>query len=551
MAHGLNNRNRGYRRCIAAVTSAVCAMALLAGHTAGAAGETPRDSMRPDVARFRTRVEAILAGADASRSYWGILVADRDTGQTLYSLNADHYFTPASNAKLVTTALALAKLGPGYRFRTTLESDGTLGADGRLAGDLILVGRGDPDLSNRVFPFAGEFARQGATDKMFADMVDAAVSKGLREVDGDIVADDSYFPYDPYPAGWSVGDLFFDFGVPVSAITFNDNVVSILIQPGARTGNPAAITTQPAAALGTLAHSVTTSAAAEMPAIAVVRQPGENFLLLRGTIPAGHEPIKLDLAMIAPAETAARTIENLLEARGVRVTGGIRVQHSAPPETTAAGDPVLPHTKPRERDHHLVLAEHFSPPLRESVELTNKISQNLHAEIFLRTVGREKLGLASTAAGLKVERDFLQAAGVPDGDIVLSDGSGLSRDDLVTPRAMVDLLRYALHQPWGSDFMASLPVSGANGTLSGRMRNSPASGLIQAKTGATERVHALTGYATTLRGEYLVFSIFCNNDAQHGANASKPLDDIATAMVEILGPVPAVSKAARPKFGAP
>jgi D-alanyl-D-alanine carboxypeptidase/D-alanyl-D-alanine-endopeptidase (penicillin-binding protein 4) len=533
----------GCRRRTAATLLSVSLLALAGAGRAGARRAPPTTS-RGDLARFRARVEAILAAPPANRSSWGILVADRDSGETLYSLNSSQFFTPASNAKLITTALALATLGPDYRFRTTLESNGTLGVDGKLSGDLILVGRGDPDLSNRIFPFAGEFARQGAIDKIFADMVDAAIAKGLREVDGDVVADDSYFPYDPYPAGWNVGDLFFDFGVPVSAISFNDNVVSILIQPGARAGDPATISTQPAASLETLAHSVSTSSAGGMPQIAVVRQPGANFLLLRGTIPAGHAPVKLDLAMIAPAETAARDIKDLLDARGVRVTGGIRVQHSAPPETTAAGEPVLPAGGQKPETHRLVLAEHISPPLSESVELTNKISQNLHAEIYLRTVGREKLGLASTAAGLKVERGFLESAGIPSGDVVLSDGSGLARDDLVTPRAMVELLRYAARAPWAKEYLASLPVSGSDGTLDDRMRNSPAAGLIQAKTGATERVHALSGYATTIRGEYLVFSIFCNNNAQRGAEATKPVDDIATAMVEMLGPVPAISHAA-------
>ncbi|MGA9882667.1 MAG: D-alanyl-D-alanine carboxypeptidase/D-alanyl-D-alanine-endopeptidase [Candidatus Acidiferrales bacterium] len=536
----------GCRARAAAVVAMACALGLLPVHAAGVTRPTRADA-RSDVARFRARVDAILSGANASRSYWGILVADRDTGETLYSLNADHYFTPASNAKLIVTAMALADLGPDYRFRTTLESDGTLGADGRLSGDLILVGRGDPDISNRTFPFAGEFARQGAIDKVYSDMVEAAVSKGLREVDGDVVADDSYFPYDPYPAGWSVGDLFFDFGVPVSAITFNDNVVSIMIQPGARPGDPAVLTTEPSASLETLAQAVTTSAPGEMSQIAVVRQPGSNFLLLRGTIPVGHAPVKLDLAMIAPAETAARDIKDLLEARGVRVTGGIRVRHSAPPETTAAGEPVLPIADARPDTHRTVLAEHMSPPLHESVQLTDKISQNLHAEIFLRMVGREKLGLASTAAGLKVERAFLGSAGVSDGDVVLSDGSGLSRDDLVTPRAMVNLLRYASRAPWAQEYLSSLPISGVDGTLADRMRNSPATGLIEAKTGATERVHALTGYATTVRGEYLVFSIFRNNNTQRGADATKPVDDIATAMVEMLGPVPAISRPARTK----
>ncbi|MGH9688457.1 MAG: D-alanyl-D-alanine carboxypeptidase/D-alanyl-D-alanine endopeptidase [Candidatus Acidiferrales bacterium] len=523
-----------------------CALALLPVHAAGVT-QSARANAHSDVAKFRARVDAILSAPNTSRSYWGILVADRDTGETLYSLNADRFFTPASNAKLIVTAMALADLGPDYRFRTTFESDGTLGADGRLSGDLILVGRGDPDISNRTFPFAGEFARQGAIDKVFSDMVGAAVAKGLREVDGDIVADDRYFPYDPYPAGWSVGDLFFDFGVPVSAITFNDNVNSIVIQPGMRAGDPAVLTTEPSASLETLAQVVITSAPGEMPQIAVVRQPGSNFLLLRGTIPVGHAPVKLDLAMIAPEKTAARDIKDLLEARGVRVTGGIRLQHSAPPETTADGEPVLSNLDAQPDAHRTVLAVHMSSPLRESIQLTNKISQNLHAEIFLRMVGREKLGLASTAAGLKAERAFLQSAGVPDGDVVLSDGSGLSRDDLVTPRAMVSLLRYASRAPWAQEYLSSLPISGVDGTLADRMRNSPATGLIEAKTGATERVHALTGYATTVRGEYLVFSIFCNDNTQRGAEATKPLDDIATAMVEMLGPVPAISRPARTK----
>jgi serine-type D-Ala-D-Ala carboxypeptidase/endopeptidase (penicillin-binding protein 4) len=541
-----SNRRRGCNRGTPALLLPLCATVLLLALGAGARSSADA-ATRPDVARFRARVSAILAQPQAKSALWGILVADRDTGQTLYALNPDDFFAPASNAKIVTTALALATLGPDYHFRTTLESDATLGADGRLAGDLILVGRGDPDLSNRIFPFVSENAREGPADKIFAELADAAVAKGLREVDGDIVADDSYFPYDPYPAGWSVGDLFFDFGVPVSAITFNDNIDSILVQPGHGEGDPATVTTEPATALATLAHDVTTGAAGGAPQIAVVRQPGANFLLLRGEIPAGHEPVKLDLAMTAPAETAARALKQLLEERGVRVTGAIRVQHGPPPETTAAGEPVLPSATRAPDLHRLVLAEHISPPLLESIRLTNKISQNLHAELFLRAVGREKLGLGSTAAGLKVERGFLKAAGVPDGDVVLSDGSGLARDDLVTPRALVDLLRYAASASWGSNFLSTLPVAGVDGTLAGRMRNTPATGLIEAKTGATERVHTLSGYATTRHGEFLVFSILCNNDAQRGPDATKPVDAIATAMVETLGQAPAAKKPVRRK----
>lgn len=491
---------------------------------------------RADLAQFRARVETALAEIHAQKADWGILVADRDTGETLYALNADHFFAPASNEKVFTTALALATLGRDYRFRTTLESAATLGSDGRLAGDLVFVGRGDPDLSNRKFPYAGKAEREGPIEKVLAEMADAAVAKGLREVDGDIVADDSYFPYDPYPAGWSLGDTFFTFGAPVSAIAFNDNTVSIDVQPGERAGDAATIAAEPAAALSNLQYAVTTSPPDGKANLAVVREPGPNFILLRGSVPADHSATHIDLAMTDPADTAARTLRQLFEARGVRVTGGIRVQHAAPPENTPAGEPVIPDPFAGPPDPNtFTLAEHLSPTLLESIRFTNKTSNNLHAELFLRTVGREKLGIGSTASGLKVEQDFLRVAGIAEGDVVLSDGSGLARDDLVTPRAMVTLLRYAAHQPWGADFLSTLPVAGTDGTLEDRMKNTPASGLIEAKTGTVEHDHSLSGYATTLGGEYLAFAIFCNNDPEHGVGPTATIDAIATAMVEALG----------------
>src|SRR5580692_12229218 len=211
---------------------------------------------RPGLQRFRARVDAALADSRASKAFWGILIADRDTGQTLYELNADKFFTPASNAKIFTSALVLSTLPRDFRFHTTLETTGQLGADGRLVGDLILVGHGDPDFSNRKFPYAGKVEHQGAADAPLVEMVEQAVSKGLREVDGDIVADDSYFPYDPYPPGWSVGDLFFTFGAPISALAFNDDSFSIAVSPGMHVGDPASVTVEPAAAIGTIGHEL-------------------------------------------------------------------------------------------------------------------------------------------------------------------------------------------------------------------------------------------------------------------------------------------------------
>lgn len=489
------------------------------------------------MARFRAQLDAILAQQHASRANWGVLITDRDTGEILYDLNSQRFFAPASTAKIFVTALSLGTLGPDYRFRTTLEAKNAIDSSGRLASDLILVGRGDPDLSNVKFPFAGRVERDGPSEKGLADLADAVVAKGLREVDGDIVADDSYFPYDPYPAKWTIGDLFFEYAGPINALTFNENVVTVVVEPGSRESDPARIESEPAAALESFSHDVLTVGSGGQPQFAVVRQPGLDFVLLRGTIPLGHAPARVNLAMTQPAETAGLALKQLLESRGVRVTGQVRVQHSPPPVTTASGDPVMvPNTPVLPLPNPAVLAERQSPRLIDDLRLTNKVSQNLHAEILLRTVGREKFGLGSTAAGLKVERDFLRAAGIADDEVILSDGSGLARDDLVTPRAVVALLRYAAQQPWGAQFLSTLPVSGTDGTLQDRMKNTPAAGLIQAKTGTIEHDYGLAGYATTAGGEYLAFAIYSGNNPQKPHDGDLAIDSIAEAMVQTLGP---------------
>jgi len=490
---------------------------------------------RKDVARFGTRVQAALTEAHAQKALWGILVVDRDSGETLYELNADRFFTPASNAKIFTTSLALATLGPNFRFRTTFESGGKLSAEGHLIGDLTLVGRGDPDLSNRKFPYAGKVERDGPVEKILAEMADEAVSKGLKEIDGDIVADDSYYPYDPYPPGWSIGDIFFTFGSSISAIAFNDNSIGVTVLPGAKVGDPATVNVEPAAAADSFTRHISTVDIGGKEEIGVVRQPGPDFMLLQGTIPLAHPAIKLDLAMPDPAETAGLALKQIFESRGVLVTGTVRVHHAPPPEIYPDAPVVLGPPPTPAGPNTIVLAEHLSLPLIESVRLTNKVSQNLHAELLLRAVAREKKGFGVTDAGLWVEQDFLKSAGIADGDVVLSDGSGLARDDLVTPRAVVQLLRFDDRQSWGPDFIASFPIAGVDGTLESRMVGTAAAGRILAKTGGLDHVRALSGFATTTGGEHLIFSVFGNNNPQRGRDSAVAIDSIAVAMIETLG----------------
>lgn len=422
--------------------------------TAGFATQTfqaqsaPRNTAgRPDIERFRAQVAAALSDAHAQKANWGILVADAATGRPLYELNADRFFAPASNTKIFTTVLALSALGPEHQFRTTLETTGTLSSDGRLDGDLILVGRGDPDLSNRKFPFTGEWDREGAPERILGELADQAIAKGVKEISGDIVADDTFYPYDPYPEGWTAGDLLFSFGAPVGAILFDDNTVTIDIRAGAHAGDPAILKVEPEAARTGFDSQVMTAPGGGKTDLAVVRQPGPNFILLRGTIPVGASSSHLELSITRPAEIAGRAMKQVLEARGVAVGGTVQELESAAPVVNAAGEPGKPEVR-NDSMNRTVVAEHLSPSLLESVRLTNKISHNLHAEIFLREVGREKFGTASTAAGLTIEREFLRQAGVADGDVVLIDGSGLSRQNLATPRAIVAVLRYAQRQSW-------------------------------------------------------------------------------------------------------
>jgi serine-type D-Ala-D-Ala carboxypeptidase/endopeptidase (penicillin-binding protein 4) len=503
--------------------------------TKSTAAKSAPPGSRKDVARFTARVQSALSETHAAKASWGILVLDRDTGETLYESNADRYFTPASNAKVFTTSLALAELGPDFRFRTTLESSAQISSDGKLAGDLRLIGRGDPDLSNRKFPFAGKVERDGPVEKILEEMADEAVAKGLKEIDGDIVADDSYYPYDPYPPGWAVGDVFFTFGSPIGAIALNDNCISVTILPGAKVGDPANVVVEPAAALDTFSRRIVTVDAFAKPEVGVVRQPGLEFMLLQGAIPVGHSALKLELAMPDPAETAGLALKQIFESRGVHVTGTVRVHHAAPPEIYPDAPVVLgPLPEPVDPNTN-ILAEHLSLPLIESVKLTNKVSQNLHAELLLRAVGHEKKGYGITDAGLWVEQDFLKSIGVADGDVVFSDGSGLARDDLVTPRAIVQLLRYDDKQAWGPAYIATLPISGVDGTLENRMQGTAAAGRILAKTGSLDHVHSLSGFATTLGGERLVFAIFENNNPQHAREAAAGFDSIVVAMVETLG----------------
>jgi serine-type D-Ala-D-Ala carboxypeptidase/endopeptidase (penicillin-binding protein 4) len=473
--------------------------------------------------RFAVRADSLLGAPPVSKGEWGLLIVDAANGEVLYEKNAASYFVPASNMKLLTTALALDKLGLNYRFRTTIETDGALSPAGVLWGNLILVGRGDPNLSNRKFPFDTKEEFDGPPERVLAELADQLVARGLKEISGDIVGDDSYFPRERYPDGWEIDDIVWEYGAAISAIVVDDNTVTLTLIPGEKAGDSVSTLLEPSTPDFTVKNQVTTSGAKDKPDLRLTREPGAPTIQVTGTLPAKSEPRKLVLAIEEPAQHAATLLAQLLAQRGVKFTGEIRAQHDAD----------------RAESSRTVLAEHLSLPLGDTVKLVNKISQNLHTEVLLRVAARQQGVWATPEDLLKFPVEFYSRAGIADDDVIQTDGSGLSRHDMVTPRALVALLQFAQKQPWFAAYYSSLPVSGIDGTLNDHMKNSPITGRIHAKTGSVSHVRTLSGYADTPGGRHLIFSFLSNNQGGKNHETYDALESLCEAMIQEFDAAPA------------
>lgn len=483
---------------------------------------------------LKKQIETIVGQPDLAHSFWGVEIASATTGKVLYSLNADKLFTPASNTKLFTTAAALALIGPDYQFRTTVETNGSLDKYGRLTGDVILVGRGDPTLSGRELPYNTRTQRDADPVRVLEQLADELVQKGVKYVDGDVVADDTYFAFERYGEGWSQDDLVWADGAPVSALTINDNVVFVNIMPGTHPGDKAFVSVTPFADYFRIDNRLMTTPAGTGRRLYINREPGSTELTLWGTIPTDDTGASEGLAIDDPAEFAASLFRHLLEVRGISIYGKDRTRHtelaslSTFTSTVVAGggggdsrlpSPVGP----------LVLAEHQSAPLSEDIEVVNKVSQNLHAEILLRLLGREKGTAGTVQAGLEVLHGFLNNAGISSDEYDFHDGSGLSRENLVTPHAIVELLQYAAGQPWGDEFRNSLPQAGIDGSLADRFKDLAPDVRVYGKTGSLGGVKSLSGYAVTAKGEQIVFSVLSNNSSLPPKRITDAIDSIVEA----------------------
>ncbi len=505
------------------ISAVLCSVMVIAGILFLAPTRSQEIKRPTPSERFALRADAWLGANPVSKGEWGLLIVDSSSGAVLYEKNAGSYFVPASNMKLLTTAFALDKLGLNYRFRTTVETDGALSPSGVLAGNLILVGRGDPNLSNRKFPFDTKEEFDGPPEKVLAELADQVATRGVREISGDIVGDDSYFPRERYPDGWEIDDMVWEYGAAISALVVDDNTVTLRLTPGEKSGDPVSASVDPTTPDFTVKNEVLTSSAKEKADLRLTREPGALTVLVTGTLPARSAPRKLVLAIEEPAQHAASLLAQLLADRGIKFSGRIRAVHDPDPAESS----------------RTVLAEHLSLPLGDTVKLVNKISQNLHTEVLLRTAARQQGRWAIPEDLPKSPAEFYARAGIVEDDVIQADGSGLSRHDMVTPRAFVALLQFAQKQPWFAAYFVSLPVAGVDGTLNERMKNSVIAGKIHAKTGSVSHVRTLSGYADTPSGRRLIFSFLGNNQGGKNHETQDALDGLCEAMIEEFDGAPA------------
>jgi D-alanyl-D-alanine carboxypeptidase/D-alanyl-D-alanine-endopeptidase (penicillin-binding protein 4) len=466
---------------------------------------------------FTSRLAAILGATNgAARAHWGVQVVQVETGTVVAQLNPQRYFVPASNLKLYSSALALLRLGPDYRFSTSVRRDPN--------GDLRLVGGGDPSMSARAYPYA-KGPDPGQPLAAVEAMADALVAQGLKEVAGDVVGDDSRWVHAPYPEGWAVDDTLYESGAPVSALTLNDNTLEVKITPGAAPGDPARLTWLPALEYFSIDNRVRTEPGERQ---LEIYRDGPGQLRLVGRIAPGSSGRTVTVALDDPAQFAAVALYEALTRRGVVIRGRPIARHRA----TSISGPASPAP-----DEGQLLWQRQSPPLSELLGVLDKVSQNLHAEMILREVGWQTAGDGSPSAGLAELKKMLAEIGIEPDGYDIRDGSGLSRMSLVAPETTVKLLRHLHQSPHRDLWLSVLPVGGVDGTLENRFKSKSLTAaerargeLVRAKTGSLAHVNTLAGYIESQTYGRLAMAIMANGSHVPSAEIRAAIDKLCVEL---------------------
>jgi len=468
----------------------------------------PRPVSAQSSAPVSARIEMALGVPVLKNAIVGALIRSLDDGRVIYQRNPDTALMPASNNKLLTAAAALSLLGSNYRYTTTLYRVGEIGADGTFSGDLYLKGTGDPSFTS--------------TD--LANLAKALKAAGVTAFTGRIIADESKFDEERLADGWGWDNEPFDYQPQISALTCDENVIAVRVQPGANPGDPAVVTLggDKADALGftgtnyvSVRNAVTTVGTDAKPETPPTfnRARAQNLILVSGEISVGASPVNESITVEDPALFTANRLWELLPIVGITI----------PAETRRIGKGIVP-------TDAMLVASHQSDTMANLLPLFLKPSDNLYGECFLKTIGAEKAGKGTWDDGAKVVKAFLMNAGINVSGLYMRDGSGLTRKDNVTARTLVELLTFidrSFPAQQRKAFYDALPIGGKEddyvgghpSTLRLRYRGTPLAGKVRAKTGSLDGVSGLSGYVTTPGGKRYVFSLLMNHFSGGGTTS--------------------------------
>ncbi len=478
-----------------------------------------------DIERLQDQLSQIFADYSWGDARWGALVYSLDSGDTIFSIAPDSALAPASNVKLLTTAAALHRLGPDYRFRTYVLSDAPV-RDSVLQGDLTLYGTGDPGISDRFY---------GQKDEVFQRLIDDLKAAGISEIAGDIIADASFFPGPLRDEGWEQRDLNEHFTAGVSALSYNENVVSFRIMPGPAGAAPHVETVPPHSALE-VENTAETVTGRARPRLAILRDNPLEPVRITGRIALNSRDVWRQMTVAVPADFVGASFRAALEERGITVQGETRrVEVPIQSVVSRISSPVLGRAGGR------VLGRHTSRPLSDYLEIVNKDSNNLFAELIFRAVGRADSGVGSPEASADAVRQTLVSLGVDTDGLRQVDGSGLAGTNRVSAASFVDLIRRMSEGPLWPEYWASLPRAGTRREL-GRMYRTAAADNLRAKTGTIDGVSALSGMVRSQDGERLAFSLIVNGSPSQ-TRAKRLENQIGARLAEFRrtpGTVPAI-----------
>jgi len=480
-------------------------------------GTVSKKSFATGSAALASRIESVLEESEGP-ARWGISVISMADGSKVCECDGDKLFTPASNMKIYTTGVALDLLGVDYRWRTSVYASAQPDARGRINGDLILYGRGAPDLVA-----SSKDENRGSLEKLAEDLY----ARGVRSVGGNVIGDESYFRGSSLGDGWQWTDLQWYFGAEASALSINGNEVDINFVPAGSAGESAVRTSDTEGYVTVQNRMSATADRSVQPTIGVHRGLSDNNVEVWGEFVPGSKGFGVRLSVHNPALWAAKLFRRALETRGIQVDG-----------QTLARDSRVPQSQRFDPSRSLELAFVQSQPMAEIAKKTNKESNNLFAELILRTLGRERGEMSPPPKGNGIERGddesgvavirlWLERMGISTTRLALHDGSGLSRLDLVTPETNARFLLTLSKTNVGPVFRGSLPIAGRDGTLAGRLK-SLADG-VSAKTGSLTYDNSLSGYLTTSKGELFAFSIMCN-DQTGSVNSVLVIDQIVALL---------------------